>query len=43
MDAGDEKFVGKLADFLIQYGSLGDKQIEIITLTTKGFKKGQVR
>ena len=41
MDAGDEKFVGKLADFLIQYGSLGDKQIEIITLTTKGFKKAK--
>ena len=41
MDAGDEKFVSKLADFLIQYGSLGDKQIEIITLTTKGFKKAK--
>jgi hypothetical protein len=24
MDSGDEKFVGKLADFLIQYGSLGE-------------------
>ena len=41
MDSGDEKFVSKLADFLIQYGSLGDKQIEIITLTTKGFKKAK--
>tara|TARA_B100001248_G_scaffold120640_1_gene90214 strand:- start:936 stop:2165 length:1230 start_codon:yes stop_codon:yes gene_type:complete len=41
MDAGDEKFVGKLAEFLINYGSLGDKQIEIITLTTKGFKKAK--
>lgn len=41
MDSNDEAFVSKLADFLIQYGSLGDKQIEIITLTTKGFKKAK--